>query len=100
MADLRTFETEERRLAILGLLQEDPDFTLNEDILNRGLEQLGLAASDAVLRTDLMHLKENALVSLEIMGDLYVATLLRRAIAVIRGYETAPGVARPKPGRR
>lgn len=100
MTDLERFEAEQRRLAILELLAEDEDYTLNEDILQRGLEVIGLRTSTAKLRADLLHLKDHALVDIEIKGgDLYIVTVNSRGVDVAKGREKAPGVARPKPGR-
>lgn len=100
MSDLAQFESEQRRLAILQLLAEDADFSLNEDIINRGLDEFGLRTSSARLHADLRHLETHALLAVEVKGeDLYVATVNRRGLDVAEGRERAPGVARPKPGR-
>lgn len=100
MADLEQFESEQRRLEILRLLAADDDYTLNEDILNRCLGDLGLRTSSARLHSDLRHLECHGAVKIEVKGqDLYVATVTPFGVEVSQGRERAPGIAKPKPGR-
>lgn len=100
MASLEEIESEQRRLEILAILEQDTDYTLNEDILNRCLRSCGLDTSTAKLHADLLHLKAHGCVTVDFLGDLYVATATTLGIDVAKARERVPGVARPKPGSR
>lgn len=88
---------EDQRLAILQVLQQDQDYSHNEHVLSRVLEQLGHAMSGDKLRTELAWLSEQNLIHVESIGDLMVAKLTRRGEDVALGRARIPGVARPRP---
>ncbi|RMG56317.1 MAG: hypothetical protein D6717_06780 [Gammaproteobacteria bacterium] len=89
---------ENARLIILQALEEDPDYSHNEDILRGVLEAFGHRLSHDRLRTELHWLAEQGLVGLEQVRDLLVVRLTPRGEDVALGNTRVPGVARPRPG--
>lgn len=98
---------EDRRLVILRLLAEDPDYTINDSLLTKMLPGFGHGVSADRLRGDLHWLAEQGLLALDCIPRpsapdaslLYVARLLERGDDVAHGRAAASGVARPRPGR-
>jgi hypothetical protein len=88
---------EHRRLAILRLLAEAPEFKANESILSDSLNSLGVPSSRSDTRTDLHWLREQGLVGLEDLGRVTVAILMERGADVAAGRATEPGVRKPTP---
>ena len=93
---------EDRRLVVLRILQEAPDYSLNESLLRKGLEavRLGIVGKDQ-MRSMLTWLADNGLVRVEKIPvgetpELWVATVTALGAEVARG-RIWPGVARPSP---
>jgi len=87
----------ERRLALLQILAQQPEYFAAAPVLRTLLRRRGLSASLSVLRGDLLHLQALCLVGLS--GDaLPVATLTREGEDVAAGRALAPDVAQPAPG--
>lgn len=89
--------TEDIRLVILRLLEEDPDFSLNDSIIQGGLELLGHGVSRDKVRTEISWLKEQGLVETNGVGSVTVVTLTERGQAAALGKASVPGVKRPGP---
>jgi len=89
----------DRRLVILRCLNEDPGYNLNESVLQSMLEALGHNVSRDRIRTDLAWLKEQGLVTLDVVVSVQVATITGRGADVATGRVIVPGVKRPRPGR-
>jgi hypothetical protein len=98
MADFAELRTEKRRLAILQLLKQDPDYSANDALLQESLQLMGHGAGIAAVRADLQHLCEIGCVALKDLPGCYVATLRDTGVDVACGVSSAPGVARPRPG--
>ena len=99
MNDFAKTFTEDRRLVILRLLSESPNYSANGSIIHTALGQFGHNVSRDQVRTDLAWLKEQELVGVEVVGDqLHVATLTQRGLDVAQGRATVPGIKRPSPG--
>jgi len=97
MGGFTDFAAEYRRLAILQTLEADQDYEVNEAMLQKALEYLGLAASRDVIRADIAWLRDQGLASTrEIMG-LWVPRATQRGVDAARGLATVPGVARKGP---
>lgn len=88
---------ENRRLTILAILHEDPDYRANDDVLQTMLRALGLDASADQVRGDLVWLEEQGLVTTETVGPYTVAVLTQRGADCSQGRCRVPGVARPRP---
>jgi hypothetical protein len=89
------------RLIILRLLKEDSAaYTLNDSMLQDGMEIVGQKCSRDRIRTHLGWLREQGLITLKEVfeGSVYVATLTSRGLDVACGTAVVPGVKRPRPG--
>ena len=86
------------RLAILQVLEQDPDYAHNELLLQSALRALGHAVSGDRMRTELAWLEEQHLLVISDVSDMRVARLTQRGADAARGLARAPGVARPRPG--
>ncbi len=85
------------RLAVLRLLNEAPACRANSSIIHSAVHHLGLSASRDQVRTELVWLREQGLVTLQEMGDLFVATATERGVEAAEGRASVPGVQRPTP---
>ncbi|MDD5539203.1 MAG: ArsR family transcriptional regulator [Candidatus Marinimicrobia bacterium] len=90
----------DRRLVILRALEEDAGYSLNESVIQSVLEALGHNVSRDRVRTDLVWLKEQGLLTIEEVVKVYVATITARGADVVHGRATVPGVKRPSPRNR
>jgi hypothetical protein len=97
VTDLRTIQTENRRLEILRLLATDRGYASNDALIQDGLAVYGLNASRDQIRADIVWLAEQDLLSYESLSGLYTATIKMRGYDVAKGNTQVPGVARPRP---
>lgn len=97
--DYREVVTEDRRLAMLHILAGDPGYSINDRIMQTALETIGHTASRDQIRGDFAWLKEQGLVTVDIVADgkVHVARLTERGGEVEAGRATVPGVKRPSP---
>lgn len=89
---------EDRRLVILQLLQNTPEYTLNSRLLASALPSVGHNPSMDALHADLAWLAEQNLVTTRDIPGFHLATLTQRGADVAAGRAVAPGVKRPTPG--
>jgi polyribonucleotide nucleotidyltransferase len=90
---------EDRRLAILRLLESQQGYHLNDSVVQDALSRLGHAVSRDQVRTDFAWLDEVGLLSVEVVLDrVHIAKLTSRGVDVAKGLATVPGVKRPRPG--
>ncbi|HHH12945.1 MAG TPA: hypothetical protein ENJ98_01795 [Thiolapillus brandeum] len=85
------------RLVILQALEEDPDYSHNDAVLQRMLDAVGHSVSTDRLRTELAWLAEQGLILINEIEDLVVSKLTARGEDVALGRTRVPGVARPRP---
>ncbi len=90
--------TADRRLVVLRLLEQAPDYRGNAFLLQRALDGFGHAVGMDRLGTDLAWLAEQDLVKVAQVGGVSIAALTQRGLDVANGRATVPGVARPAPG--
>jgi len=90
-------QTENRRLAILQLLQKDPDYSINDTLLQQLLASLGYGVALAVVRADLAWLEQLNLISTNALPNCTVAILRGDGLDVATGVSKVPGIARPRP---
>lgn len=88
----------DRRLVILRLLEQAPDYRGNAYLLQSALEGFGHAVGMDRLVTDLHWLMEQGLAQFETVGSVGIATLTQRGADVANGRSVVPGVKRPAPG--
>ena len=94
----RTLIAEYLRLAILQVLEQDPEYAHNETVLQSALSALGHGVSADRVRSELAWLSEQGLLVVSDVYGLQVAKLTRRGADAARGRARVPGVARTRPG--
>lgn len=88
---------EHMRIAILRLLEEQADYTLNESLMRDQLAVLTFSVSLDKLRTQANWLAEQELVSLAEVVGMKIIKLTARGADVAKGRAIVPGVKRPSP---
>lgn len=88
---------EGRRLLILQLLQQDPNYSINDRLLHTLLSQAGQGALLAVVRDDLAWLEDRGLLATNALYGCTVAVLCGEGVDVALGLAHVQGVARPGP---
>ena len=88
---------EDRRLVILKLLEQAPDYRGNIYLLQSALEGFGHSIGLNVLREDLVWLEQQLLVTLHPVGEVLLAELSGRGLDAALGRISVPGVKRPAP---
>lgn len=89
---------EHLRLTLLRLLEEQPDYRLNESLLTDLSEHYGFTPSRDRIRTELAWCAEQGLVQIEQDG-IWVVMLTMRGADAAQGRVSVPGVKRPTPRR-
>lgn len=89
--------TNARRLAILEMLAQSPDYEAGQSLIYQALPDHGLAASSDQIASDLAWLGEQGLVGLSEAGGLALARITQRGLDVAAGRAADPGVQRPEP---
>jgi hypothetical protein len=88
---------EDRRLAIIRLLAEAPEYQANSSVLQTALEHFAHSVSRDRVHADLAWLAEQGLVTIETLFSIQVATLTQRGLDAASGRALVPGVKRPQP---
>jgi len=90
---------EDRRLVLLKLLADFPDYRSNSSQLHAGLHFLGIAGARDDVNTDLHWLQDQGYLALNTSSEgVYVVALTLRGHEVATGKVVVPGVSRPGPG--
>jgi DeoR/GlpR family transcriptional regulator of sugar metabolism len=93
-----THVAENRRLTILRLLEQQPDYSLNDAVIQLSLGPFAHNVSRDVVHTDLRWLEEQGLVTVDVVaGTCWVAKITTRGVDVALGRTVVPGVQRPSP---
>lgn len=92
-----TLQQEQRRLAILQLLQQEPGYRLNDYLLKDLLTQLGQATPLSLVRTELAWLEQNGQLTTQELPGCTVALLVEAGADTAIGVSYVPGIARPRP---
>ncbi len=90
-----SYLAEDRRLVILRVLADLPAYRTNSYLLQTLLRQWGHEPSTDQIKSDLAWLEEQALVSVEQLETVHIATLTTRGADVAAGRAQVPGVKRP-----
>jgi Fe2+ or Zn2+ uptake regulation protein len=85
---------EDRRITMLRAI-ESADGALNEALLTKIVNDFGIRTSRDQIRTELNWLKEQGLIDIDDIADLYIAKLNHRGLDVAQGHVRVPGIARP-----
>ncbi len=90
--------TEQQRIVILQLLNEDTDGCLNNQILQKGLEIFGHNISLNKIDTECAWLEEQGCVEIELLdskSNMKLVTITQRGIDVVLRRSTIPGIDKP-----
>jgi hypothetical protein len=98
MTTFNELRRETRRLEILRLLAEAPEYEAGQHLLYAALPGRGLASSADQVAADLAWLGEQGLADVSEVGGLRLARITTRGLDVAAGRAVVPGVARPQPG--
>lgn len=85
------------RITVLRILAVAPGYRANDSVLHAAMEGYGHILTRDQVKTTLAWLAENALVAIEPMEDMVIATILQRGQDVAEGRALVPGVKRPGP---
>lgn len=88
---------EDRRLTILLLLVESPDYKANQFLIQEALDGFGHTVSMDRIKADFAWLAEQGLIELAELGGIQVPKLTDRGLDVAQGRARHPGVKRPRP---
>jgi DNA-binding transcriptional ArsR family regulator len=86
--------TERRRLDILLLLAESPEYETSQMMIYQALP---VASSADAISADLAWLEEQGLVTLHNVSSITLARITQRGLDVAQGRSRCPGVAKPLP---
>jgi len=90
--------TEGRRLVILRLLSQAPEYELSDAMIQELLDRFGHNVSRDRVRTDLAWLAEQGLVTtIDVAEHVVTATVTRLGFDCAAGRHVVPGVKRPGP---
>lgn len=86
---------EHQRICILRMLDQVPDYTMNESMIADELGRWALACSRDQLKSLLAWLAEQGLITCEPIGHSQIARITQRGQDVANGLALVPGVKRP-----
>ena len=87
-----------RRMVMLNGMEQDNDYSLSNEMLQRLLNTWGHGVSRDDVDREITWLKDRELVTVEDLGSgVRVATLTRRGLDVATGHARVEGVERPLP---
>ena len=97
-SDFSAVHDQHIRLAMLKLLDSQPQYCANDSVLHQAVNAMGLACTRDQMRGHVQWLAEQRLVTtLEPAAGLIVATLTERGGDVAHGRSIVKGVQRPSP---
>jgi hypothetical protein len=88
---------ENRRLCILRTLETAPSFTANDSLLHTIVGEFGLPCSRDQVRSDIVWLRDQGLVTVDEVSAVYIVRATQRGCDVALGNTTVPGVKRRGP---
>lgn len=95
MSKYADYLRQDQRLVLLRVLHEMPTYTANSSVLYNLLSEYGHAPSRDQVKTELLWLAEQGLVSINDVGGVLIAKLTERGSDVSTGRAVVPGVKRP-----
>lgn len=91
------FNRKHRRISILRILSESPEYRANDSLLAMVVNEFGIVSTRDQLRSELTWLREQGFVTLKDTASILVATMTEAGGEVAAGRRTDPGIARPSP---
>lgn len=87
-----------RRLSILRTLDGAPSYASNESILTGMVNQFRIMSTRDQVRSEIVWLAEQGLVTTEDLSGLLIVTATQRGIEIAQGITSHPDIARRSPG--
>lgn len=97
MSALQQIRQEDQRLIILRFLAAAPQYTTNEDMLNRALASVGHRMTADATRAELAWLRDVKAVTIEDVAGLMIVRITRRGQDVVNDLIHISGITRPQP---
>ncbi|MGJ5203599.1 VpaChn25_0724 family phage protein [Bradyrhizobium sp. HKCCYLR20261] len=91
---------EDARLIVLRELHAQPDYRLNDNLLQQTLELFGIAKSRDWVREELNYLENVGAITKTIVGTVVVAHLTPKGVEHVERRLVIEGVKRPSPPER
>ena len=88
---------EDRRLALLRILNSAPQYTAHDSMLHDTLSGSGRSASLDMVQADLAWLEDQGLVTIETIAEVVVVRITQHGVDTAAGRARVPGVKRPSP---
>jgi hypothetical protein len=88
-----------RRLAVLIVLKEMPEYMANDSVLTDKLYMAGLPTARSIVVATMEWLRDHELITLQSYADLKVAQLTDRGLDVAYGRIVVEGVKKPRARR-
>ena len=95
MSPFTEYLREDQRLVMLRILANMPSYKANSSVLTNVLGEYGHSPSRDLVKTELLWLQEQGLVSIDDISNLLIATLTERGADVAAGRAQVPGVKKP-----
>ena len=92
-----TIIREETRLIVLRELAGQPNYALNESLLQATIERFGINRSRAWLREELRRMEELGAVTITVAGTVMIPTLTTKGLDHVEHRLTIEGIKRPSP---
>ncbi|MCX7366776.1 MAG: ArsR family transcriptional regulator [Alphaproteobacteria bacterium] len=86
-----------RRISILLVLEGSEVYRANDSLLADVVNDFGIVSTRDQIRTELLWLKEQGLVTVKEIAGVMVATMTERGSEIAGGRASHPSIARPKP---
>ena len=90
-------QQEDRRYQILYMLSKEPDYAMNDDLMQKALKMIGHGVDPDLLKADLHWLQMQGLIKNSEVGRFIVSKINRRGISVAEGDAFIPGISRSTP---
>ena len=97
MTDYSEHHRKHRRLSILRVLADSPEYRANDSLVATIVNDFGLVSTRDQVRGELTWLREQGFVTVKEVAGVMVATLTEAGGEVAAGRRNDPGVARPAP---
>lgn len=97
MTNQQDLMAQQRRLEILRILKQDPDYRMNDELIGKVLAMRGMRIAHSVIIADLAWLEQQRMISTQELPGCTVALLRNDGVDAADGVLHVPGIARPRP---
>lgn len=91
------FNSRHRRLSILRILSESPEYRANDSLLAMVVNDFGIVSTRDQIRTDTTWLRDQGFVTLKDTAGVLVVTLTEAGGDIADGRRSDPGIAKRAP---